>query len=113
MSEKQRTLQQNRALWKFFELLAESLNNSGLDMRVVLKPHINIPWTKNSIHDYLWLPIQKIMYGTDSTIFLHKIEQIDKVHEVLMRELGEKHEIDFIPFPADESLNELRLKKII
>lgn len=107
---KQRTDQQNRALYLFFTWLAETLNDSGKDMRVILKPQISIPWTKNSVHDYLWIPIQKLMYGTDSTTFLHKIEQIDKIHAVLMRELGEKHEIEYVPFPTDQQLAELKLR---
>lgn len=110
---KQRTKEQNNAIWLFMTRLAESLNDAGLDMKVVLKPQISIPWTKNSVHDYLWIPIQKAMYGTDSTTFLHKIEQVDKVHKVLMRELAEKHEVEYIEFPHDPSKDELKLKKII
>ena len=107
---KQRTDQQNRALWLFLTRLSETLNDAGLDMKVVLKPQISIPWTKNSTHDYLWVPIQKALYGTDSTTFLEKLEQIEKVHGVLMRELGEKHEVEFIPFPSDTELQFLKLK---
>lgn len=106
----QRTSQQNRALWQFCTLLAGSLNDSGLDMRVVLKPEISIPWTKKSIHDQLWIPIQKAMYGTDSTTFLHKTEQIDQIHKVIMRELGEKFGVEHIPFPSDDELHLLALK---
>lgn len=106
----QRTAQQNKALWVYFTRLAEELNNAGLDMRVVLKPQYSIPWTKDSIHDYLQLPIQKAMYGTDSTTFLHKIEQVDRIHEVLNRELGEKFGVDYIPFPSDQELELLKLK---
>jgi hypothetical protein len=99
---KQRTIQQNRALWLFMEILAKELNNSGLDMRLVLKPTYKIDWTKENIHDHLWIPIQKALYGTDSTTFLKKQEQIDKIHEIIMRELGEKHSLEYIPFPVDD-----------
>lgn len=99
---KQRTLQQNRAMWLFMEILAKELNNSGLDMRLVLKPTYKIDWTKENIHDHLWLPIQKALYGTNTTTFLKKQEQIEKIHEIIMRELGEKHGLQFIPFPNDE-----------
>jgi hypothetical protein len=98
---KQRTQSQNNALWLFFTLLAKELNEAGLDMRKVLKPTYNIPWTKDSIHDHIWIPFQKAMYKTNSTTFLHKQEQIDKLHETIMRELGEKHGVEFIPFPVD------------
>ena len=37
-TEKQRTIQQNRALHLYFQLIADRLNDAGLDMRVVLKP---------------------------------------------------------------------------
>lgn len=98
---KQRTDQQNKALWLWLTWLAKTLNEMGLDMRKVLKPTYNIPWTKESAHDHIWIPIQEAMYGTNSTTFLHKQEQIDKIHEVIMRELGEKHEVEYIPFPSD------------
>lgn len=99
---KQRTSQQNRAMWLWFEILARELNEAGLDMRLVLKPTYKIDWTKENIHDHLWLPIQKALYGTESTTFLKKQEQIDKIYEIIMRELGEKHGLENIPFPNDE-----------
>lgn len=105
---KQRTELQNRALWLFFTQLSQELNNSGKDMRVVLKPTYSIPWTKDNIHDHIWIPIQKAMFGTNSTTFLHKQEQIEAIHKVIMRELGEKHGIEFIPFPNDEDIAPLK-----
>ena len=65
--EKQRTDQQNRALHLYFTQLAKILNEAGLDMRKVLKPSINIPWTAKSIKENLWRPIMKIQLGKDST----------------------------------------------
>lgn len=106
---KQRTLQQSRALYLFFQRLADTLNDAGLDMKVVLKPEISIPWTKTSVKKFLWSPIQKIMYGTDSTTFLHKLEQIEKIHSVLMRELGEKHDVEYIEFPTDKELQAIKM----
>ena len=108
--DKQRTDSQNRAMWLFMTRLAESLNDAGLDMKVVLKPQISIPWTKDSIHDYLWIPIQKALYGTDSTTFLHKIEQVDKVHKVIMRELADKHGVEYIEWPNDPEISPLKDK---
>lgn len=99
---KQRTLSQNSALWLFMTQLANELNNAGKDMRIVLKPTYSISWTKENVHDHLWIPIQKAMFTTNSTTFLRKQEQIDKIHEIIMRELGEKHGIEYIPFPVDE-----------
>lgn len=100
---KQRTDKQNKSLWLFFTLLADTLNEAGLDMRKVLKPTYNLSWNKDMVHDHLWIPIQRAMFQTGSTMFLHKQEQIDKIHKIIMRELGEKFGIEYIPFPVDET----------
>lgn len=100
---KKRTNQQNRALHLFCKILAEELNMAGLDMKVVLKPHIAIPWTPISIKEHLWRPIQKAMTGKESTTELDKQLEIDKIHEVLMRELALAFHIEYIPFPHEAS----------
>ena len=91
--------QQRKALWLFMGHLANELNDAGLDIRKVLKPSYNIPWTKDSVHDHLWIPIQKAMYGTDSVTQLKKHEQIDKIHKVITREIGEKFGLEYLDFP--------------
>jgi len=101
-SATQRTNQQSKALWLFMTMLSKILNEAGLEPRKVLKPTYNLQWTKEMIHDNMWIPIQEAMYKTNSTVFLHKQEQIDKIHEIIMRELGEKHNLEYIPFPVDE-----------
>ena len=65
--EKQRTLQQNKALHLLFTLIAETLNDAGLDMRAVLKPGVEIPWSGETVKDYIWKPIQKIQIGKEHT----------------------------------------------
>ena len=110
---KQRTNQQSRALWLFMTQLAKALNEAGLEPRKILKPTYNLQWTKEMIHDNIWIPIQEALYGTNSTTFLHKQEQIEKIHEIIMRELGEKHSLEFIPFPNDEDIAPLKPQIII
>lgn len=97
-----RTIQQNRALHKFFELLADELNNAGLDQRKVLKETISIPWTQTAVKDQIWKPIQRAMYSKGSTTELDKDSEITHIHKVIMRELGEKFGVDYIPFPKSE-----------
>lgn len=97
----QRTNQQNKSLHKFFELLANELNAAGLDQRKVLKPSIEIPWTPFAIKEMLWKSVQKAMTGKESTTELEKQMEIDEVHKVLMRHLGEKFGLEYIPFPND------------
>jgi hypothetical protein len=100
-----RTATQNRALHLWFELLAEELNRAGLDMRLVLKPEVSIPWNKQTVKDYLWRPIQKAQLGKKSTTELTTAE-IDKVFDTITLHLGEKFGkwCDFIPFPSIESM---------
>lgn len=87
---RQRTLTQNAALHKFCELLANELNDAGLDMRKVLKQKIDIPWTTISVKDHLWRPIQIAVLGKESTADAQR-EEYAQVYEVLNRHMGEKH----------------------
>ena len=47
-----------------------------------------------------------ILCGKESTTELEKQVEIDKVHEQLMHILGEKHGVEFIPFPHEEKKEE-------
>lgn len=98
---KQRTLQQNRALHLYFTHLADELNSAGLDMRKVLKPSVDIPWTTMNIKNFLWRPIQKAYLNKDSTTKLNS-EEIDKVFEILNRHLA-KFGVS-MPFPCIDEL---------
>lgn len=83
-------------------MLAEALNLAGLEMKVVLKSDTEIWWTMESVKEYLWRPIQKAMFGKESTTELEKQVEIDKIHEQLMHLLAEKHGLEWIDFPADK-----------
>jgi hypothetical protein len=100
-----RTGTQNNALHKGFELLADALNSAGLDMRKVLKQEVNIDWTKDSIKEYLFKPIMELATGKESTTDLAKVGEIEKVWDTMFRFLGEKHGVEYIPFPNDNSKN--------
>lgn len=107
--DKPRTLQQSKALHLYFTQLAEELNNNNLDMRTVLKPDIEIPWSATSVKNFLWRPIMKIQLGKDSTTEL-TTKEIDEVYDVINKHLGEKFGIS-IEFPSQESLiNNSRIK---
>lgn len=101
-TEKQRTLQQNSALHLYFEHLAQELNDAGLDMRKTLKPAVDIPWSKDTIKDYLWRPIQIAQLQKESTTNLTTTE-IDKVWETLNRHLSERFGLS-VEFPSLETL---------
>ena len=83
---------QNKALHKYCELLADALNDAGYDMKKTLKPEIEIPWTKESVKNHLWRPIQHAMFDIDSTTEMDTVEP-SKIYEVLNRHLDEKFHI--------------------
>lgn len=95
-----RTLQQNRALHKYCELLAEALNDAGYDMRKTLKHDIEIPWNKNRVKEFLWKPIMETMTDKESTAELDTVEP-SAIHAVLSRHLGEKLGV-YVPWPSKE-----------
>lgn len=98
----QRTKQQNKALHVLFGMLAQELNDNGLDMRKTLKPDIDIPWGANTVKEYLWRPIQVAQLGKKSTTELTTVE-IDKVFDTINKHLGEVFGIH-IPFPSIDEL---------
>ena len=102
--EKQRTVRQNNSIHLYCKLLAEELNNSGLDMRVVLKPEIAIPWTQKTIKQFLWRSIQIALLQKQSTTELSTAE-VSQVYDVLNKHLGEKFGVH-VDFPSQESLME-------
>ena len=106
--KRQRTLKQNKALHLYFTLVSETLNNAGLDMRKALSPEIDIPWSKSSVKEYLWRPIQKAQLQRRSTTEL-TTRDVNIIYETLNRFLGQKLGIDTPPFPSLEEI-EAKLK---
>lgn len=99
-----RTEQQNRALHKYFELVADALNSAGFSVQKVLREHtkIEMPWTKEGVKEILWRTVQKRLLGKTSTTELSKQEDIDKVYDVVNRFLAEHLKVENIPFPSHE-----------
>ena len=95
----QRTILQNKALHKYFSVLADELNGAGYDMRKTLKPSVDIPWTPENIKEYLWRPIQDAVLSKVSTTELNTAE-VDKIYAILSRHLGEKLGV-FVDFPRE------------
>lgn len=102
---KQRTQRQNKALHTYFQLLADTLNEAGLDMKIVLKPNIAISWNKQTVKDYLWRPIQEAYIKEHSTTKL-STKDITEIYEFITRHLGEKFGV-FVEFPSAEDITNL------
>ena len=95
------TRQQQKALHKYCALLAEALNDAGLDARKTLKPEMEIPWTKQMVKDLLVRPIMLAMTGKETTTELNTVEP-SEVYAVLDRYLGEKFGIH-VEWPSNET----------
>jgi hypothetical protein len=96
---KQRTTQQNRSLHLYFTLVADSLNQAGLDIKTAVD--LDIPWTPENVKNLLWRPVQEVMLAKESTTQL-TTKEIDQVWEVVNRYLASLgiHE----PFPSIEQI---------
>jgi|SRR6056297_2686528 len=97
-----RTLKQNKALYKYFELVAEALNREGHTVQEVLdNAKIDIFWTKDNFKTNIWHPIQSSMYGTKSTTKLKKQKQIDRIVDVINKFLAENFpDVEPVQFPC-------------
>ena len=101
MTDKLRTPRQNNSLHLYLELVAEALNDAGYSIQEVLKNFtMELDWSKESVKEILWRTAQKKMLGKKSTTELRKQEDIDKVFEAMTRFLGEKLQIEYIPWPS-------------
>jgi hypothetical protein len=97
LEKTKRTIQQNKAFHKYFTMLGDSLNDAGLDMKKVLKPGVEIPWTPEMVKKHLWNPIQYVMLDKDSTTKLNT-DEVDKVYKVLSRHISDKFGVN-VEFP--------------
>ena len=96
-----RTIPQNAAMHKYFKMLAEALDNAGLDVITTLSEKIAVPWTPVLIKELLWRKVQLAMYpDVESTAKLNT-EQVTKIYEVINRHLAQTHGVSVI-FPSKE-----------
>ena len=66
--ERQRTIPQNNSLWKWLTMVAAALNKADKLIEVdVYGVQMRIRWTKESVADRFWRPLQKALTGKDST----------------------------------------------
>lgn len=86
-AHKKRTASQNNAIHLYFELLADALNESGQDMRKVLKESVEIDWNGENIKEYLWRPVMYQLTKKKSTTQLNTNE-INEIYETLNRYLA-------------------------
>ena len=97
-----RSLNQNAAMHVLFKLYADTLNDGGLYMQKVLKPSVDINWTKDTFKEYVWRPVMEAQTQKKSTTQLTTTE-VQEVYDTLNRYFGEKYHLT-IDFPSYKQL---------
>ncbi len=98
MTDKPYTKKQRGSLHLWCDMVADTLNDAGLDMRVVLKPTVAINWNRYTVKENLYKPILLAMSGKDSTEEQSTIEPTVVV-DYLNRHLGEKFGVTLPAWP--------------
>ncbi len=97
VKETKRTDRQNRALHKYFELVAEEMEEAGYDLRTVIKAPITP--TPYLVKEQMWKPIQEKLTGKESTTELN-VDEIDRVYKIMDEAMARSLKIS-VPFPSE------------
>ena len=84
---KQRTDQQRKAIEVYCRILAEILNDAGLDQPVVLGKMlegVELPWDQEKVKNDIWRVIQQALLGKKSTTNLTR-EEVSEVYDTVNR----------------------------
>jgi len=93
-----RTIKQNSAMHKYFQMLADTLNDRGLTVSKMVKVELN--WNDGMVKETLWRPIQEAILHKKSTTELNR-DEISQVYDTLNRALSIKFGIS-VQFPSIE-----------
>ena len=94
----QRTISQNSAMHKYFNMVSDALNNAGLDIKEVLV--VDVPWSMTTVKEIMWKRIQAIQLDKKSTTNL-STDEVTKVYDTMNRMLSERHGV-YVAFPSRE-----------
>ncbi len=95
-----RTGQQNKAIHKYLSMLAEALNDAGLDIQHTLSKPLELPWNEHTAKELIWRQVQLAATGKESTTELDSRE-VDEVYRVIDRHMAQTHGIS-VPFPSED-----------
>lgn len=101
----QRTDQQRKSIELYCRMLADALNDVGLDQRAVLarmRDGVELPWAQQRVKDTLWREVQIALTGKESSTKLTRSE-VSQVYEVLNRWTAGTLGVS-VPFPDRERL---------
>jgi hypothetical protein len=94
-----RTLQQNKALHKFFVLICEQLNELGMEFNYtgVKGKDISLRYTPELVKNFFWRPIQMALFNFESTTKL-TTQEMNEVIDVIIKFFSDKGIV--IEFPS-------------
>ena len=92
------TQKQTGAMHQWLGEVALLLNQCGLDQKAVLKPEVDISWTKDSVKQYLYKPVLEALTGKQSTKEQNTIEP-SAVADHIARHLGDKFGVTLPAWP--------------
>jgi hypothetical protein len=99
-----RSLKQNAALHKYYELLADELNAGGFSLKYMLgEKEVDLDWDGTKVKELIWRPIQKALTGKASTTKLDKVSEINNVYEHLNRFFSNEPFCIHVPFPSKQT----------
>lgn len=92
----QRTISQNSAMHKYFQMVADTLNGAGLDIKKTLVVDVN--WSSHTVKEILWKGVQRVLLDKESTTKLSK-DEVTKIYDTLNRMLSERYGV-YVAFPT-------------
>ena len=96
-----RTPQQRKSIEVYCRELAEAFNASGQDMRKVLKPGIEIPWSQETVKEQLFKKVMNAMFPEIESTTELETKQVSEVYETLNRHTASKLGVS-LAFPSTE-----------
>lgn len=102
---KKRTNLQNNSMHKYERELAEQLNDSGYWVKktLMVRPQIDLPWTKELVHELLWKTVLEAMTGKTSSTDMDTVNP-SEVHAVISEHILNLTDGNiYIPWPCEEN----------
>lgn len=98
-----RTAKQNSALHLFYTMIANELNELGLEYKYtgITGKTFELRYTTDLVKDFIWRPIQRVLFKIESTTKLNT-QQINEIVDVIIKFFGDQGIV--LKFPNIEDL---------
>ncbi len=105
-----RSLRQNKAMHKYFTMISTHLNDMNIEFvyEGLNDNSFTMPYTPQLVKDFFWRPIQRTLYGIESTTKL-KRNELDKIIDVISGFFAKKGV--YVEFPTKDLMISAELEK--